>query len=339
LSGKGKRKADGNSRAGTRALVLLSTPTTAQIVEALVQGRKALADLRREVGSPPQTTMRSHLRALVETGVIERLRLHAFPASTDYELTASGRDFWAVAELLRGWLAKAPDGPLELGSTAARSAVKALVDGWDTAIIRALAARPLTLTQLDDIIASINYPSLERRLVAMRLAGQVERVSSGGRGTPYRATTWLRHAIAPLAAAAQWERLNHAPVTSPISRLDVEAAFLLAIPMVELPADLDGACRLAVEVPSAKGEGLAGVWVAVEGGRVASCVTKLSGEADAWASGSAPAWVRAVLGRNVRELQVGGDSTLPNGLVDGLNRALIGSPGAPADPRKVRSLP
>ena len=33
-----------------------------------------------------------------------------------------------------------------------------------------------------------------------------------------------------------------------IGRLDVEAAFLLAIPLIDLPSGLTGVCRLSVEI-------------------------------------------------------------------------------------------
>ncbi len=40
-------------------------------------------------------------------------------------------------------------------------------------MLRALAAGSLSLTELDRLIGALSYPSLERRLVAMRLAGLV----------------------------------------------------------------------------------------------------------------------------------------------------------------------
>ncbi|HEV7482881.1 MAG TPA: hypothetical protein VGO13_07265 [Solirubrobacterales bacterium] len=40
-----------------------------------------------------------------------------------------GRELWMVAPVLDGWLRVAPEGPLPLGSSAAKSAVRALVEG------------------------------------------------------------------------------------------------------------------------------------------------------------------------------------------------------------------
>jgi hypothetical protein len=129
--------------------------------------------------------------------------------------------------------------------------------------------------------------------------------------------------VAPLAAAARWERLHARETTAPIGRLDVEAAFLLAVPMVALPEELGGDCRLAVETRGGGERRMAGVRVRVEAGRVVSHVTSLEGPADAWASGSADDWLRAVIDRDRAGLEIGGDCRLAADLVDGLHDVLF----------------
>lgn len=303
---------------------MLATPINVYVLQALAEGPRSLVDLRREAGSPPQTTMRGHLRTLAQTDVLVRRRRNDFPGSLDFELTPVGHELWAVAQVVNAWLRAAPEGPLTLGSGAARSAVKALVEGWGTSMVRALAARPLSLTELNGLISGLSYPSLERRLGAMRLAGLIERIPGRGRGTPYTVTGWMRQAIAPLGVAARWERLHAATETVPIKRLDAEAAFLLVIPLLRLPADLSGSCRLAVEVGSANGaERLAGVLVGVEEGRIVSCVASVRGHADAWVSGSSPAWLRAVIEQDAELLEMGGDCALAQALLDGLHGTLF----------------
>ena len=74
----------------------------------------------------------------------------------------------------------APEGPLALGSSTAKSAIKALVEGWGTNMIRALAARPLSLTELNGLISGLSYPSLERRL-GRDAAGRSDRAHTGVR--------------------------------------------------------------------------------------------------------------------------------------------------------------
>lgn len=268
--------------------------------------------------------MRGHLRALTEIGVLERHRENDFPGSVDYELTAAGSELVEVGEVLQSWLLNAPEGPVSLGSPAAKSNVKALLDGWSSTIVRALAARPLSLTDLNRLISTHNYPSLERRLGAMRLAGLLDPQPGEGRRTPYAASTWLRQAVAPLVAAARWERRNIADRAAPVGRIDVESFFLLGVPLLRLSPELSGSVRFVVEVRSAKGDhDLAGALIDVRDGEIASCASRLQGNVDAWASGSTSTWLRALRGEEADRLELGGDCILAAALLEALHGALF----------------
>ena len=308
-------------RAGATALSLLAAPLNVHLLQALEDGSLPLIDLRRAVGSPPQSTMRVYSRTLVEIGTLERQRQAAFPGTVEYASTESGRALLGIGQILERWLQEAPVGPISLGTTASKSATKALVEGWSTNIIRALAAKPLSLTDLNRLIPRISYPSLERRLGALRLADLVEPYPGEGRGTPYRATPWLRRAIVPLAAGAWWERRYLADPPQ-IGRLDVEAAFLLAIPLIELPAEVSGKCRLAVEIQSGSSPVFAGVLICVEEGKVISCSSRLEGEAEGWASGSASNWMRRMNGQEA-DLEIGGDADLVREIVEAIRKSAL----------------
>ncbi len=309
-------------RAGAHALTLLSIPLNAHVLSALREEPRPLMDLRREVGLPPQTTMRGHLRTLTRTSVLERQQEGGFPGAVRYALGPAGEDLLAVARALEAWLARSPDGPVQLGSTEAKSLIKALAQGWSSSIMRALASGPLSLTDLNRLISGLNYPSLERRLGAMRAAGMIESCPSETRTTPYRASPWLRQAVAPLALAVRWER-RHAPEeTTPIGRIDVEAAFLLTLPVLELPPDLDGGCRLVVET---RGSDLrmTGVTARFSGGRLTACAARLEGEAEAAASGTATTWIKAVGRSEPDRLDISGDRELAIAVVEGLQNLLL----------------
>lgn len=299
-------------------------PLNVAILRALVDGSKQQAQLRHATGAPAQTTLRAQLKRLVELGAIEKHRRNRFPGILEYELTNSGRGLIVVAEVLERWLSQAPEGPLDIESSAAKGAVKALAMAWSSTMLRALAAGPLSLTELDRVIASLSYPALERRLSAMRLAGQLEAFRGTGRGTPYVVTEWLRRGIAPLAVAAQWERRHTPRETAPIGRLDAETAFLLTMPLLQPPPELAGRCRMAAEIPNGSGR-LAGGSVSVEGGRVLSCTTQLDDKPDAWALGTSTAWLGAVVEKDISRLEVGGNSGLARALVEGLREALFGT--------------
>jgi DNA-binding HxlR family transcriptional regulator len=324
-----RRNGGPRARAGTRTLSLLAHPLNVALIRTLAEAPTSLADLRQAVDSPPQTTMRSYLRILGRTGVVERRRRNDFPGNVEFELTPAGRELLAVAELLSAWLASFPGTPTTLGSGAAKSAVNALVEGWSTSMVRALASRPLSLTELDSIIAAVSYPSLERRLAAMREAGLVKPLASHARGTPYGVTEWLRGAVAPLTAAARWERGRPEVAAPEISGRDVEAALLLALPILRLPAQLSGSCRLGVRVSDPPTAAMAGAVATARAGEVVGCTTTLEDAADGWVVGSVLGWFGAVFDDDPRHLEVGGRGDLPRAVIAALQRPLATRGAAP----------
>jgi DNA-binding HxlR family transcriptional regulator len=319
--------ANGNgspARSGTRALGLLAKPLNGAIIRNLAEGPTRLVDLRRECGSPAQTTLRAHLRELERFGAVAKLRRNNVPGTLEYELTAPGSELLFLVDALERWLGEAPQGALTFGTSEAKAAIKSLIQGWSSTMLRALAAGPLSLTELDGIIVGLSYPSLERRLSTMRIAHQIEVCPGKGKGTPYAVTKWARQGIAPLAAGAQWERRNIPEDSSPVTRIDTEAAFLLTLPLLRLSPELSGSCRLGVEVGNGEARRLAGAMAYVEQGKVTSCTVRLERKANAWATGSATGWLQAVVHSDLERLELGGDQQLAHSLVSGLHGMLFG---------------
>jgi DNA-binding HxlR family transcriptional regulator len=270
--------------------------------------------------------MRSHLRDLTAIGVVERQRARGFSGVVEYRLTDTGREFLAICEPLGGWLATSPRDDVSLGTAAAQRTVKALVAGWTTGMLRVLAARPLSLTQLDRVVRSLAYPALERRLAAMRLAGLVEPAAERDQwGTPYVVTDWLRAAVVPLIAACRWERSRLPRTAPPMTARDVEALFLLALPLADLPPTISGTCQLAVRSPSRPGSAV-GVLAEIRDGTVEGAQTRLEAIADARVLGSSAAWFAALLDQDVGGLKLGGDADLGSEVAAGLGRALARHP-------------
>jgi DNA-binding HxlR family transcriptional regulator len=310
-------------RSGAQTLSLLAAPLNCLILQALSEGPKAQVTLRRETGLPAQTTIRAQLKKLSNAGAIVKGQRNRFPGTHAYELTGAGKELLFVAAALEQWLQRAPDGPLGLGGNEAKVAIGALAEAWSTTLLRALAAKPLTLTELNEIIGTLNYPALQRRLGAMRLAGQLEAHRDNGRGAPNRVTNWLREGVAPIAAATRWERCHLPDETAAIAAIDTEATFLLAVPLLRLPANLSGSCRLAADLPKGSKGGLAGVMVEIKRGEVASCTTRLEGAPEAWIVGSAGAWLNAVIEDDRDHLELGGDGRLARAILNGLHGALF----------------
>lgn len=226
------------------------------------------------------------------------------------------------------WLRGAPGGALTLGSDEADAAILALTEGWSETLVHALASRPLTLTELGRTVGDLSRPALECRLTAMRDAGLVEARPTDAEGALYAATDWLRAGIAPLIAAARFEH-HIDPMSLPrIESLDVEAAFLLTLPLVELPTELSGLCRLVVELPRVEVILPAGAMARVEGGRVISCTPRLADEADAFATGPPTAWMDAVINPPASRVIPEGDEALVRALFEGLHDVLFGIPVA-----------
>jgi DNA-binding HxlR family transcriptional regulator len=310
-------------RVGERVLMVVSTPLNLRVLKVLAERPMRLAELRRYAGLPAQTTLRGHLATLTELGVLRKRPAVQMPYSVENELTPMGHDLLDVAEVLARWLREAPDGPVALESGPATGTVKAFVDGWRSTIVRRLAAGQMSLTELDRLIPALSYPALERRLSSMRMAGLVEAQLSEGAGTPYALTTWARKAIAPLGAAVECERAHMAEHAAPLTRLDIEAAFLLAMPLVGLPRDASGQCQLEVEPGREVLDGGAGVRVTVERGRVVACDSELGPRPGEYAVGTAGRWCRAIRKDKAELLSVGGDRNVVAGLIAGLHATLL----------------
>ncbi len=299
-------------RAGDLGLSLLSAPSNVVALRALEAGPTSLA-----AGSQPVSPGGIRPQQLVDLGVVEHRS-----ASDDYEITRSGGDLLRVARVLQRWLEVSPRGPLGLGTKPARACILALLGGWSAGIVRAFAARPFSGAELQRLIPGLDQPSLDARLLAMSDQGLIE-AKPGEDDRLLAATDWLRLGVGPLAASARWERQHLSAETSPIAPIDVESAFLLAIPLLELAEAFSGVCRLVVVLPgvvSEPGGEMVGVVVRVRRGTIASCTSRLSVEAETRAEGSSRAWLRAVLDGDLERLQLAGDEELLRALLGALTR-------------------
>lgn len=315
-------------RAGSRALSLFSPPLNGLVLQALAKGPLPLTDLRESVGCPPATTLRCALESLGEIDAVRSRQRSDRPQLGEMGLTPRGGELADVAGAIQAWLSEAPAGALKLGSGPAKTAIRTLVDGWDAGVVRALAAAPHTLGDLDRLIGELSYPTLSRRLATMRAIGLAERCTLQG-SRVHRLTDWSRQAIAPLALAVRFER-RHLEEIAPVTRIEVESAFLLTLPIASFPDWLSGACTLAVGTGDATRahvrSRVAGVRVEVRNGRLAACSTRLETDPDTWALGTAESWLDAVIAGSDERLYFGGvEPGIPQAVVEGI-RETFGSP-------------
>lgn len=243
----------------------------------------------------------------------------------EMEITPAGVEMHYTGTRLEGWLAGAPGGPLELGEEEAALAIAGLVYGWSTTLTHtlALAPQPLGLAELDLALASVSFAALEEHVDLMESSGLLEGLIDGDGETRYAVTDFLREGIAPLSAGARVECHYPTSDTSPPDRLDVEAAFQLALPLLELPKDVTGTCRLGVHIDGKSLAAMAGATVTVEQGRIVSSTPQLREGVEGWASASAVDWLDTVVEPTVARVEMGGDEHLAASLLAGLHERLF----------------
>lgn len=249
-------------------------------------------------------------------------------------LCDSGRHLLTVLRDLEAWLEEAPAGPIPIGSSAAVAAVKALIGGWTTSVVRALVAKSLTLTQLSQLIVAVSYPSLERRLSALRLCGQIRPCPGTGKGTSYGVTEWLRKAARPLASSICWERRWTRPAAmTPLKRSDFETLLLLMLPALILPGEPTGSCELVVNRRKSGGDAVdSSILAEINDGVVHAMVLDRASPASATVSGSAAQWLRILGDGEAGGLILDGDAQLAESFVSAVEEF-----GVPRSKSTVRS--
>lgn len=280
-------------RAGARVLTLLATPLNLRLLHAHVRGSTHSHGLHGETAWPAQTTMRNALRDLRELGAL-RLSPEQPAQGSAHELAPAGDALLMVGRSLTPWLREAPFDPIEAESTAAKAAIKALAEGWSSTVAREVALRPASLSELAKRIPGLSPSSVERRLVKMRETGQVAPVpDAAGRGKPYQPTRWLRRAVAPLVMAIRCESRFFAHETLPLLEPDVEAIFMLSLPLLKLPRDVNGSVALSMRIGLGSGNGHlreAGATIDFRGGKVDGLapgirekdMTRVQGDVEDW---------------------------------------------------------
>ena len=243
---------------------------------------------------------------------------------TQMQATPKGVEFVFVASVLERWLDRRPAGPLTLGPDAA-PAIAPLVCCWSATITHALAPQPLTLPELHRTVAILDYETVEEHIAAMEAAGQVEPRSVGGQ-TYYALTDWMREGIAPIIAGARFESHYPEDDVAPPDILDVEAAFQLSLPLLKLPSDLRGSCRLGVRIPGEDPPLIAGATADVDRGRVVSSSALLEQEPAVWATGSPQDWMDTVVDPATARVKAGGNTRLAGSLLQSLHETLFGIP-------------
>ncbi len=319
------------ARAGALTLLYLAIPMKRRVLLGMLAEAATGADVVDEADVPDPDAPVA-LEIIADPYLVEPVDPDVDPDAIDENTllrpSQAGQDLLFVSSVLERWLGECPAGPLALGPDAA-PALSALLNGWASTVIHALAAAPLTVTEITEAIGVLDYDTVDERIEEMVDASLLVLLEEAGEEERFAATEWLRTAIAPLAAGARQELRHPLEDTAPIAALDVQAAFLLTLPLLELPEDRSGTCSLAVDLEEGVPGSPTGVTVRVEGGRLVSCDVRLDEEADAWASASAAAWLDTVIEKDTGQLRSGGGCHLAATLLHALHERLFGLPRIP----------
>lgn len=236
------------------------------------------------------------------------------------DVAGKGRMLLHVIDILKRWLGECPAGPLELGPRAG-SAIAPLVCCWSATVTHALASEPLTLAELDRAVPILDRETVEEHVEAMERAGLAEAVSGEGE-TRYALTEWMRRGFAPIAAAARMELHHPEPDLAPPEALDVDAAFQLTLPLLWIPREVSGTCRLDVRIPGETGFAV-GAMAEVENGQIVSASPLLDEKCPTLITGTPVQWLDTLVHPPSLQLGVAGDLTLVHWLLIGLHETLF----------------
>jgi hypothetical protein len=241
--------------------------------------------------------------------------------------TPAGREVPFVGATLQRWLERCPGRPVTPGVDSG-DVLWPLLSGWVATVVHAVAVKPRSAAEIQEAVGVLPLEMTEAKIDLLNEVGLVDALppERPGGEERFEPTDWLRLAVAPLAAAARMELRHPHPRgdTAPIAAADVEAAFLLTLPLLELPAEMSGSCSLAVDLDAGVIGSPAGVTARIEGGRVADCDVGLDEDADVWTAASASAWLDAVIELDTRQIHSEGQHRVATALLRALHERLFG---------------
>lgn len=304
-------------RAGGEVLSLLSDALNSSILRVLMAGPLPVSEFGARLGPTSRTTRFSRLRDLERLGVIKREKRPGTPPVAYCELTAAGRELLPVVRRFARWLAESPEGPSSPDELAGAGAIKALAVAWDTTVLRWLAERPCSVTELDSLSPpDVTYHEVRKAREALSTAKLIGPVASDERGQPYAATEWARRAAGCIAAAIHWEGAFLSGAERP-APAEAEGLLRMLLPVVEIQPTLQsGVCELRIDRH-------ADLSVLVGEGRIVACDPASSHPRASQVSGDAEAWLHAVLDGKTDSLRMRGGIHLTAALADGLHRACV----------------
>jgi hypothetical protein len=289
--------------------------------------RQVLADLGRRSRRPSEidlgwrvdvSTFHRHAPELLAVKAITRQAVPGPPRQVFYSLGPTAAELCA---LIDGWLALLPSahrtdwrGPIGFGEAWAAGLTQALLDG------------PLGLPEIEMSVhlarPGVTGHQIRRLLRNGRRAGFI--LSEAPRGQElYRLADRGRYAVGELATSTRFEVLNMPETAAPVAVGDVVDALRAHLPLLELPARLEGVCEFAVVGDPGRKNGVALAWAEVAHGRVAASGSgRPPRPADSWARGTIEQWMATVIDHRRDGICAAGERLLGRAVVEALHTRL-----------------
>jgi DNA-binding HxlR family transcriptional regulator len=261
-------------------LELLTEPHSVSILRALMDGPRRPSELEQRLPDVPHSALMRRLGDLRQRGLAIHERQSGLPPSAEYALTAPGRMILRVTGAAERWerrwtTTESADG---------LAALRRIGDERTREILLALARRPLSAGEILADVQLTRSP-LRQRLGAL-VEDEVLKRNPGQSHATFELTHSARDLMLVAVAATRWrwecDRPDDPPAAGDIARL-----IRMFAPNAQLPADLEGLCRLGV--------GTEVVDVAVSGRSIAALDEPPTAAPNATCRADPPAWADGLL--------------------------------------------
>jgi len=234
-----------------------------------------------------------------------------------YELTDLGREcLLEVSATAVYWEQRWCSPPPEQPGPAGLWALKLVRDRHTRGLVRALADASLRPTELEVRLTELGRSALLDRLRSLTGCGVLLREEHPGE-VRYALADCARHLGLIVARAAWCEGQRASPADRALVS-DLPGLLHLLAPLVRIPQDLSGICRLRIEKATLEAE----IYLTAASGRIAALGAAPTAAPQAVSHASPRDWCGALLHGDPSKISTTGDAMLGRAVLDGLSTAL-----------------
>jgi len=295
---------------GHATLGLLVEDWSVPIMRELLGGSRRPSELEQRIPEAPHSALMRRLGEMEAMGIVTKERFSGLPPRAQYALTGEGRTAIRIVGAARSW-----ERAWSPGTEDGIEALKLIADQRNREILLALAAGRMAPTALEQRLSG-SRSTVTQRLAELARKGILARNVEDGH-VWYELTDCARELALVGVAAARWE-WQWARPTEPVSPSLVADVLHLFAPLVDLPAELAGICRLHVDSGTDGSE----VYLAADGYRLAALASPGKRPRGA-CNGTPQGWVDGLLLRRWRGVTPTGDRALVAAMLASMSAALI----------------